>query len=820
MKKKKQKSNIFRLFQRRKNNSNIVITDPNQKDEDLLESQSKKIKRTAQQTIPFDEIYENGVIRTGTTFSIAFRMENVDYKMMKEEDKNKFYENYQKFLNSMPAEISYQEIIDNGKFDKYLLKQALMPSKALRKSSYIKDELIDDHIDIQNRKLSESDENCEKVIYGAISYTTKHKLDNPAQIFKYEKEIATRLLQLGINITRLTAVEYMKLIHNIYNPTEDFLLPDNLYQADVNLKDYIAPVHFDFKSKYNRTGKYVQMGDTFARVMFAKRFSTSCDDEFLYDLMDNNYSIKISKHIQRIDKSEAMDILKKEINHLEGTIEKRRETNNKFGGQFIPYSLRSREKELMTLQEILGEADCELFECCFLIYLTADSEAKLDELSSYLRSKGRNHQVVIDNLVGQQERGLNSILPLAINELANEEINVCKTFITEALANFIPFSFVTYFDVNGIDYGANTQTGNRSLLDRTQEMNANGYTLGTSGSGKSMALKLEILSAMMKNPNDEFIIIDPDNEYLPLLGYIDGERIILSPSSKTYLNIFDTNLKYSTDEGNALAMKTDFIMSFIASAKGMDLNIDEMSIIDRVVKLVYKDFQEHNGDQKYIPTLPKFYETLKQQPEQTAADLALSIELYTRGTFDMFAHHTNVEISKKFLIFDLFSIGENFRTVGLQVVLEMIWQRVIENKRKGIRTWLWCDEFSVMFTGKDKSAGLFFKKVYQRIRKLGGVATAATQNITEVLESKEATAMLQNAEFIVLLQQKSKDLQKLVELFELSESQTAYLKTGKEGTGLIICGKKIIPFDNLIPKDTLTYKLCSTKFDEQQRNIA
>ncbi|MEE1153545.1 MAG: DUF87 domain-containing protein [Acutalibacteraceae bacterium] len=808
------------MKKKQKNNSNIVITDPKQEDEDLLESQSKKIKKTSQQTILFDEIYENGVIRTGNTFSIAFRMENVDYKMMKEDDKEIFYDNYQKFLNSMPAEIRYQELIDNGRFDRNLLQQALMPSKTVRKNGYIKDELIDDHIDIQSRKLSESDENCEKVIYGAISYTTKHKLDNPSQIFKYEKEIATRLLQLGINITRLTAVEYMKLIHNIYNPTEDFMLPDNLYQADVNLKDYIAPVHFDFKSKYNRTGKYVQMGDTFARVMFAKRFSTSCDDEFLYDLMDNNYSVKISKHIQRIDKSEAMDILKKEINHLEGTIEKRRETNSKFGGQFIPYSLQSREKELLNLQEVLGEADCELFECCFLIYLTADSEAKLDELSSYIRSKGRNHQVIIDNLVGQQERGLNSVLPLAINELANEEINVCKTFITNAIANFIPFSFVAYFDVNGLDYGANTQTGNRILLDRTQELNANGYIVGTSGAGKSMTLKDEILSAMMKNPNDEFIIIDPDNEYLPLLEYIDGERIILSPSSQTHLNIFDTNLEYSTDDGNAIAMKTDFIMSFCAGAKGMNLSVDEMSIIDRVVKLVYREFQEHNGDKKYLPTLPKFYDTLKQQPEQTAADLALSIELYTRGTFDMFAHHTNIEVSKRFLIFDLFSMGEHLRTVGLQVVLEMIWQRVIENKRKGIRTWLWCDEFSVMFTGKDTSAGLFFKKVYQRIRKLGGVATAATQNITEVLESKEATAMLQNAEFLVLLQQKPKDLQKLVDLFELSESQMAYLKTGKVGTGLIICGKKIIPFKNLVPKDTLKYKLFSTKFDEKQRNSA
>ncbi len=808
------------MKKKQKANSNIVITDPKQEDEDLLESQSKKIKNTSQQTIPFDEIYENGVIRTGNTFSIAFRMTNIDYKLMKESDKEAFYNNYQKFLNALPAEIRYQELIDNGRFDKNLLKQALMPSKALKKNSCIKDELIDDYIDIQSRKLSEADENCEKVIYGAISYTIKHKLDNPSQIFKYEKEIATRLLQLGISITRLNAVEYIKLIHSIYNPTEDFMLPDNLYQADVNLKDYIAPVHFDFKSKYNRTGKHVQMGDTFARVLFAKRFSTSCDDEFLYDLMDNNYSVKISKHIQRIDKSEAMDILKKEINHLEGTIEKRRETNSKFGGQFIPYSLRNREKELLNLQEVLGEEDCELFECCFLIYLTAESEAKLDELSSYIRSKGRNHQVVIDNLVGQQERGLNSILPIAINELANEEINVCKTFITNAMANFIPFSFVAYFDVNGLDYGVNTQTGNRILLDRTQEMNANGYILGTSGSGKSMMVKDEILSAIAKNPNDEFIIIDPENEYLPLLDYIDGERIILSPSSQTHINIFDTNLEYTTEDGNALATKTDFIMSFIASAKGMDLSRDETSIIDRVVKLAYRDFQNHNGDKEYLPTLPVFYKLLKEQPEQTAADIALNIEIYTKGTFDMFAHHTNVEVSKKLLIFDLFNMGEHLRPVGLHVLLEMIWQRVVENRRKGIRTWLWCDEFSVMFTGKDTSAGLFFKKVYQRIRKYGGVATAVTQNISEVLESKEATTMIQNAEFLVLAQQKGQDLKKLVDLFELSESQMAYLKTGNVGTGLIICGKKIIPFKNLVPKDTLTYKLFSTKFNEEQRNHA
>lgn len=806
---------MFSIFKKKKKavSNNIIITEEKRDDFELENRKSKKVKKTAQQTLPFDEIYDNGVIRTGNTYSLVFRIENVDYRMMKEEDKEIFYSKYQKFLNSLPPEVSYQELIDNSKIDRELLVQALMP-----RSHNQSKEINDSYVDIQQRKIAEATDSCDKIIYGALSYTIKHKLDSPLQLFKYENEVTGRLLQMGTFSKRLTAEQVFELIHGIYNPYEEFLLPDNLYQADINVKDYLCPAHFDFRSKYNRTGKFIQMGDAYARVMFAKRFSYSCDEEFLYDIMDNKYNIKVSKHIQRIDKSEAMDMLKKQMNDLEGKLEKRREINNKHGGQFIPYALREREKELNELQEKLGGADCELFECCFLIYVVAESEEKLEELSSYIRAKGRNHQVIIDNLTGQQERGINSVLPLAINYLADEDAaNVSISFTSEQIGNFIPYSFNGYFNVNGLDYGSNIQTGNRIVLDRTEEMNANGYVLGTSGAGKSMTTKDEILAAMMKHPEDEFIVLDPDNEYLPMLKYIDGERIILSPSSKTYLNIFDINLNYSTDEGNAIAIKTDFIMTFCASAKGMDLTIDEMSVIDRVVKLVYKEYQQHDGDMEYIPTLPVFHKILKEQPEQTAKDLALSIELYTYGSFDMFAHKTNIEFHKNFLIFDLFNMGEQLRRVGLKVILEMIWQRVIENRNKGIRTWLWCDEFSVMFTGKDTSSGLFFKKVYQRIRKQGGVATANTQNITEVLESKEASSMLQNAEFLVLLQQKPADLNKIIELFELSETQYSYLKTGEKGTGLIICGKKVIPFKNIIPEDTLIYEIFNTKFSGKQR---
>ena len=378
-------------------------------------------------------------------------------------------------------------------------------------------------------------------------------------------------------------------------------------------------------------------------------------------------------------------------------------------------------------------------------------------------------------------------------------------------------------------YGINQITNTPIIIDRTEEMNANGFTLGTSGSGKSVFTKAEFFAAAMKYTDDEFIIIDPENEYRPLGSSANGktppfdaEIIKLSPNTDTYINIFDTVMTYSEDGASAVQMKVDFVMTFCEVVKGSALTAKERSVIDRCTKMVYMDYVTSNGDKNKLPNLTDFYAALKKQTEKEAADIALSLETYVTGSFNIFAHDTNIQYNKHFIIFDIFEMGNQLQTVGLMVLLEILWQRVIQNKLRGVRTWVWTDEFSIMFN--DDSTGIFrtgdfFEKVYKRIRKHGGVATGATQNISEVIKSKQAMTMLQNSEFLVLLAQKEDDLEILQKMFRLSDNQAKYLDIDESGKGLIKCGKRIIPFSNLLPTDSMMYKICTTKFKDIQAQI-
>lgn len=806
----------------------IIIVDEEDNDDDLfdLKKQKKKVQpKTSQETIPFSEIYENGIVRINNTFSLVFRIKNIDYRMLRDTEKDSVYNHYITYINSMPTNINYQEFLMNSAFDFKALQNALLQDK----SDGVSEDIYTSYTEIvQNIIADTKTKASERVFLGAISFTPTNKLEDISILFRYFSEINISLggnsNGMGSGAVQLNPLELFAVMHEFYHPTdnEPFLIPTNLWERDVLLKDYIAPAAFSFKSKENRNGKQIVMGTAYTRVLFAKRYSREIDDEFIFDVLDNNYKITVSKHIRKVDKDEADDMLKKEMDDIEGKIEKRRETNAKRGTAYIPWRLRKQEKEAEKMQEALTGTNCDLHEFGLFIAISADTMKSLNDLTAFVKAKGRRHNVLIDVLVMQQEAGLNSCLPLGVNYLNGNMNNTCTFLLTDAVSNFIPFSHNNYLNEKGLLYGKNILTNSPILINRCDELNANGFVLGTSGSGKSVTVKDELTKAKIKYPNDEFLIIDPENEYLPLLEPLDGERVILSPNSTTNINLFDTDINYTEDGSNFLSLKSEFVMNFCEMAKGRVLNSKEGSVIDRCVKLVYKDFVAHNGDKAYLPTLTDFYNTLKEQTEQEAQDIALDLELYTTGSFNNFSHQTNIEFNKKFIVFDIFQMGEQLRKVGLQVLLEIIWQRVIENKHKGLRTWLWCDEFSIMF-GADgeetKKSGDFFKKVYSRIRKYGGVATAATQNITEVLDSKQATSMISNAEFVILLQQKPKDLEKLVTLFNLSDTQINCLNKGIDGvgTGLIILGNKVIPFDNTISKESYLFKLYDTKFDDSQR---
>jgi len=797
---------------------NNKIVNVNIKQQTESYGKSKKNPKSAQDTLPWDEVYTNGIFRCGNNFSLRFFIQQVNYKTKKDSDKDITYDKYQTFLSSLPSNINYQEFIVNSPFDKELLDKAMIP----KDNQNVREDILQDYQSVMSNIVDKCvSTTCNQLIIGVISFEPKTKLDNINILFKIFDQFEILFSDMDSKITMVKTEECFEILHNIYHScdNEPFLLPSSYIQHDCKLKDYIAPSHFTFKSKL------IEVGSTFSSVMFVRSISKSCDDEFITDLLDNNYKITISKHLKKLEKAYVFDMLKRQMEDLEMRLEKRRENNKKHGGEFIPYSLQNREKELTELQDKLGDSNCDMFQMGIYILVSAETEEELRELMLYIKQKALEHQVKIDILSGStyQEKGLKTICPFA-----NPVINADGTFLgqpfyllTNEVGNFIPFSNRNVFAEGGIYYGINKTTKAPILINRSDNMNGNAFTLGPSGSGKSMNIKSELYAIMTKFPNDEVIVIDPENEYSPLAKSFNGEVIKLSPNSTNYLNIFDTDLSFVDEGTNAVALKSNFIMSFIEVSLGRTLTGTEKAIIDRYVLKVYADYQ--NGRTTEMPTLENLYYLLLSDESTDAKTLATTLELYVTGSFNIFAHHTNVEYHKKFIVFDINELGEQLKTVGLLVTLELLWQRVVENKAKGVRTWVFTDEFSVMFNDTNSqiySTGDFFVKVYKRIRKYGGNACGATQNISDVLESKQACSMLNNSDFVTLLNQKPSDLEAIINQWHLSESQVSYINSSDVGTGLIISGSNVIPFENLMPTDSLMYKICTTKFEDKQKEMS
>ena len=784
----------------------------NKKNERFLGKKKAVIPRTAQSTIPFKEAYENGLfLNYDGSYSLIFSFENIDYALFRDEEKTDIYEKYTHLINSIPPDVQFQEFIMNTDVNINVIKETLLP--------YNPDypDISDDYNRIMENIISNSSANAaEKKMIMAMSYKPAGNIDNANVLFKYYQDLQNLFTALGSSTKQLFPNEIFEILYKFYHQFSPvpFMMPDNPLSAGGRIKDYVSPALFKFNKRE------IEIGDQLTRILFIQTYSNYADDCIINDLIDNNQKITVSKQIKRINKADAMELLKKRIFSLEQRIQKRMEQNHKNGGDYIPYSLSDQRKTLNELQDRLGGTNCELFDISIYIAVSAETNEELDDLTHYIQNQGVKHQIQIQILTEQQAKGLQAVLPFAQHPFTTATRNNTATpMLSDAAGVIVPFTHIDHFVAKGVCYGTNLATGNIIALDRTEEMNSNGFVLATSGAGKSMFSKAEMFDVLLKFPNDEVIVIDPENEYEPLVKEFDGTILKISPDSPTKLNVFDIDLNFSEEGQSAVATKAEFIMTICETAKGEELTSNERTVIDRCVKLAYRDFINSKGDINKIPTFTDFYKNLLNMPEAEAHNLALSLELYITGSFNIFAGKTNIDTDKRFMVFDISDMGEQIRPVGLQVVLEYVWQRVSKNKEKGIRTWVWVDEFSIMFNdGAGRTthrSGEFFAKVYKRIRKYGGVPTAITQNITEVLTSTQAKTMLSNSEFVVLLQQRKEDLDALVKLFNFSPSQESYLKTGKKGSGLIVCGHKIIPFEKPIPTDSMMYKICTTKFADK-----
>ena len=397
---------------------------------------------------------------------------------------------------------------------------------------------------------------------------------------------------------------------------------------------------------------------------------------------------------------------------------------------------------------------------------------------------------------------------------------------TESAALFIPFSSQELIQPGGLYYGINDVSHNLIMFNRLDNQNANGLIIGQSGAGKSFQAKAEMLQVFLKSEKNEIFVIDPQAEYRPLCEALGGQVIRIAPSSKTHCNPFD--LDFSDDIGgdDPITVKSNYICSICESAIGGKNGLSEIAvtIIDRCVRLLYTDYVEHmkklresgstiTCDRSACPTLKDFYYLLERQPEPEAEYLKLAMEKYCIGSFDTFAYKTDIDTNNRFVVYDIRDIGSGMSEMGMQVCLNDIWSRTIQNKRRGVRTWIYIDELYVLT--KSESCAKFLMYIYKQIRKFGGAPTGITQNVEDLLTNRESRGIINNCSFIMLLNQSQEDRQEIGAMLHISDAQLNYIKNADSGQGLIYSGKAIIPFTNRYQnRNSTLYKTISTNVSD------
>lgn len=799
---RKNKVEKERTEKKERKNNKISFESSSQKEKKRKEK--IQIPKTAQQTIPFKEIFSNGIINVEEDFyTIILRFSNIQYMLLREEDKEVKFNLYKDVLNTLDPGIHYQELLINESIDEDRYKKVLLP-KQDRGTPISKD-----YKKVQEHFINESyNATAETYSYIALGYRVRNKKDDVERILKKAyRDVNLSLKKLGSDCHVVSDVEkileiFYKMLNPIRSRDEKFMLPKNLYAKGLKIKDYISPSSFKFVKDH------IELGMDYTRIFYIRDYPSKLEDRFFNDILDNSYAVSITKHVSHIDKSKALNFLNKHLTGLEQQRQERNKKNAQTNMTFVPPDLLKGIDETNSLIDTLNN-DQSLFGVSVYISVSADSLEDLNEIASVINTVCLKHQVKLDVVTHRQEKALASMLPLAL-----DKANIIQKRPTEEIAILMPFNAQSIFDETGFYYGRNSLTNSLVVIDRKNLKNGNGFVLGVPGSGKSFKEKREIID-VLEQTEDDIIIIDPEREFGGLAQRYYGEVIKVSASTNTHLNPFDITQDYA-DEDDPIQMKSDFILSLVETIKG-ELSPTEKTIIDRCVRLVYRDFINSNWDKKYTPTMVDFYELLKKQEEAEAKNIALSIELYAIGSLNTFSHKTNVSLSNRITVFDTRDLGKQLKKLGLLIVLDYVWNILCENKARGKNTWIITDEFYLYFDdtdGKTSYSAEYYYMIYKRSRKYGGMVTGITQNVEDLLQSPKARTMLANSQFLILLDQAATDRAVLKKMLNLSDDQESFITNAEKGCGLLICGKDIIPIEDEFPKDNEIYKAITTNLKE------
>ena len=764
---------------------------------------------SAQDSIPFERMFPDGICRVeGKFYSKTIQFQDINYQLSQSEDKDAIFDGWCDFLNYFDASVRFQFSFVNSAANKETYRDRIAIPLHGDEDDSLRAEysrMLQDQLERGNNGLIKN----KYLTFGieADGYkTAKPRLE------RLETDILNNFRKLGVKAEPLDGRARLALMHGIFHidGQEQFKFSwDLLAPSGLSVKDFIAPSSFEFASS-----KYFKMGAKYGAVSFLNILAPELNDRLLADLLDMDSSLVVGMHVKALDQLNAIKTVKRKLTELNATKiqEQKKAVRAGYDMDILPSDLATYGTEAQKLLQELQSRNERMFLLTFVVVNTADSLKALN--NTVLQAKGiaQKHNCQLVSLDFQQEDGLMSALPLALNRM-----EIHRGLTTSSLGIFVPFTTQELFqrESGALYCGTNALSGNLIMVDRKLQKNPNGLLLGTPGSGKSFTAKREMIAVYLLT-NDDIIVCDPEAEYWPLVKRLHGQVIKISPTSKQYVNPMDLSLDYSDDD-NPLSLKVDFILSFcdivVGSKEG--LKPVEKTIIDRCVRMVYRDYLADPRPEN-MPILQDLYDCLRAQDEKEAQFLATALEIYVTGSLNVFNHRTNVDINNRVVCYDIKELGKQLKQLGMLVVQDQVWNRVTRNREAGKTTRYYVDEFHLLLRGE---LAAWSVEIWKRFRKWGGVPTGITQNVKDLLASSEVENILENSDYICMLNQAPGDRQILAQKLNISPHQLSYVTQANEGEGLLFYGNVIVPFVDRFPKDTEMYKMMTTKFSDLQKGL-
>ena len=764
-----------------------------------------KRHKSAQDSIPFQRVFPDGICRvTDTYYTKTIQFQDINYQLSQNEDKTAIFDGWCDFLNYFDASVHFQLTFLNMAANKDTYgTQITIPLRGDED-----DAIRTEYTQMLRDQLAKGNNGLIKTKYLTFGIEADGMKTAKPRLERIETDVLNNFKRLGVAAEPLNGTERLRLLHDMLRIDDhapfrfswDWLAPSGL-----SVKDFIAPSSFEFSK-----GNYFGIGQKRGAVSFLQILAPELNDRMLADFLDMESSLIVTMHVQSVDQISAIKTIKRKITDLDRMKieEQKKAVRSGYDMDIIPSDLATYGAEAKKLLQELQSRNERMFLLTFLVLNIADSVPKLRNNVFQASSIAQKYNCQLVRLDFRQEEGLMSSLPLGLNQ-----VEIQRSLTTSAVAIFVPFTTQELYQ-NGSEAlycGLNALSNNLIMVDRKFLKNPNGLILGTPGSGKSFAAKREIANVFFVT-NDDIIICDPEAEYGPLVERLHGQVIKISPTSPHYINPMDLNLNYSDDE-NPLSLKSDFILSLCELIVGGKDGLQpvEKTIIDRCVRMVYRDYL-NDPKPENMPVLEDLYQELRRQEEKEAQYVATALEIYVTGSLNVFNHRTNVDIQNRIVAFDIKELGKQLKKIGMLVVQDQVWNRVTVNREAHKATRYYIDEFHLLL--KEEQTAAYSVEIWKRFRKWGGVPTGITQNVKDLLASREVENIFENSDYIYMLNQASGDRQILAKQLNISPHQLSYVTHSGEGEGLLFYGNIILPFVDRFPKDTELYRVMTTKPNE------